>query len=73
VTVNGKAIDNNKTYTVATIDYLVELGSHGFENAQSRSDAPEIIRDYFVEYFRHLAEQNNGRITVRTDGRITVQ
>ena len=73
VTVNGKAIDNNKTYTVATIDYLVELGRYGFENALSRSDAPEVIRDYFVEYFRHLAEQNNGRITARTDGRITVQ
>ena len=73
VTLDGKAIDDNKTYTIATIDYLVELGRYGFENALSRSDSPQIVRDYFVEYFRHLAEQNNGRITARTDGRITIQ
>ena len=71
VTVNGEAIDNNKTYTVATIDYLVELERYGFENATSRSDSPEIIRDYFVEYFRHIAQQNNGQITASKDGRIT--
>ena len=73
VTVNGKAIDNNKTYTVATIDYLVELERYGFENAISRSDSPEIIRDYFVEYFRHLAQENNGKITASKDGRVTVE
>ena len=73
VTVNGEAIDNNKTYTVATIDYLVELERYGFENATSRSDSPEIIRDYFVEYFRHIAQQNNGQITASKDGRITTE
>lgn len=73
VTVNGKAIDNNKTYTVATIDYLVELERYGFENAVSRIDAPEIIRDYFVGYFRHLAQQNNGKITASKDGRVTTE
>ena len=71
VTVNGKAIDNNKTYTVATIDYLVELERYGFENAISRSDSPEVIRDYFVEYFRHIAKQNGGKITASKDGRVT--
>ena len=73
VTVNGKAIDNNKTYTVATIDYLVELERYGFENAVSRIDAPEIIRDYFVGYFRHLAQQNKGKITASKDGRVTTE
>ena len=73
VTVNGQSIDNNKTYTVATIDYLVELGRYGFENAKSRSDAPEIIRDYFVDYYRHLAARNGGKIIASTDGRVTVQ
>jgi 5'-nucleotidase len=73
VTVGGKAIENNKTYTVATIDYLVELERYGFENAISRSDSPEIIRDYFVEYFRHLAQENNGKITASKDGRVTVE
>ena len=73
VTLNGKAIDNNKTYTVATIDYLVELKRYGFENATSRTDSPEVIRDYFVEYFRHLAQQNNGQITASKDGRVTTE
>jgi 2',3'-cyclic-nucleotide 2'-phosphodiesterase (5'-nucleotidase family) len=71
LTIDGKTIDNNKTYTVATIDYLVELGRYGFENAISRTDSPEIIRDYFVEYFRHLAQENGGKITASKDGRVT--
>lgn len=73
VTVGGKTIDNNKTYTVATIDYLVELGRYGFENAISRTDSPEIIRDCFVEYFRQLAQKNGGKITASKDGRVTVE
>ena len=73
VTVNGQPIDDNKTYTIATIDYLMNLGRYGLENATDRRDASEIIRDCFVAYFRHLAEQNNGKITASTDGRITKQ
>lgn len=73
VTLNGKDIDNNKTYTVATIDYLMNLGRYGLENAIDRKDSGEIIIDCFVKYFRHLAAENNGTITAVTDGRITVQ
>ena len=73
VTVGGKAIDDNKLYTVATVDYLVELDRYGFEKATSRTDSPEIVRDYFVEYFRHIAKQNGGKITASTDGRVTIQ
>ena len=73
VTVNGQPIDDDKAYTVATIDYLMNLGRYGLENATGRRDAPEIIRDYFVAYFRHLAAENNGQITASTDGRITIQ
>jgi 2',3'-cyclic-nucleotide 2'-phosphodiesterase (5'-nucleotidase family) len=71
VTVNGKQIDDNADYTVATIDYLMNLGRYGLENATGRRDAPEIIRDYFVAYFRQLAAENNGQITASKDGRIT--
>ena len=73
VTVNGQPIEDDKTYTVATIDYLMNLGRYGLENATGRRDAPEIIRDYFVAYFRHLASENRGKITASKDGRITVQ
>lgn len=73
VTVNGKTINDNQTYTVATIDYLMNLRRYGLENATDRRDASEIIRDYFVAYFRHLASENGGKITASTDGRITKQ
>ena len=74
VTVDGKAIDDSKTYTVATVDYLVNLGRYGLENAKSRQDSPEIIRDCFVNYFRHLASKNSRKeITASKDGRIKVE
>ena len=74
VTVNGEAIDAEKTYTVATIDYLMNLGRYGLENAISRNDSPEIIRDSFVSYFRHLADGSSRReITASKDGRITIE
>ena len=74
VTVDGKPIEDSKTYTVATIDYLVNLGRYGLENAQSRHDSPEIIRDCFVSYFRHLAALNDRKeITAAKDGRIKVE
>ena len=73
VTVNGKTINDNQTYTVATIDYLMNLGRYGLENATNRRDASEIIRDYFVAYFHHLAQENGGKITASKDGRIKVE
>ena len=73
VTVKGEPVDYDKTYKVATIDYLVNTGRYGLTNALSRFDAPEYIRDYFVDYFRHLASQDpNGNIRAYTDGRVTI-
>lgn len=72
-TVNGEEIDNDKVYNVATIDYLVNLGRYGLENLITRRDDTEIIRDYFVEYYRKIAEENNGMIEASLDGRITVR
>lgn len=71
VTVNGKQIEDNKDYKIATIDYLMNLGRYGLQNATSRNDSPDIIRDCFVDYFRHLAAENGGKITAAKDGRIT--
>ena len=72
VTINGKEIDDNRTYKVATVDYLVDLGRYGLENAIDREDGNEIIRDYFVDYFTHLASQNNGSIPEPSYGRIRI-
>lgn len=74
VTVGGKQIENDRTYTIATIDYLVNSGSYGLDKAISRTDSHEMIRDYYGEYFRHLASSNNkGEITASKDGRITIE
>jgi 2',3'-cyclic-nucleotide 2'-phosphodiesterase (5'-nucleotidase family) len=74
VTINGKPIDDNKTYTVSTIDYVVNTKRYGLEKALTRNDSYEIIRDYFGAYLRYLASQNGSRqITYSVDGRIVVE
>lgn len=70
VTVNGKAISDNQTYKVATIDYLVNLGRYGLQNATNRRDGVDYVRDLYAEYFRYLAGQNNGELRGPYDDRI---
>lgn len=72
MTVGGKAIDDNREYLVATIDYISDNDANTsiFNNPVDREDSVEMIRDYYGEYFKHLADQNNGQITGATDGRI---
>ena len=75
ITINGEEIDNDKQYTVATIDYITDNDAYTsiLGNPIKREDSVEIIRDYFGEYFKYLAAQNNGDITASTDGRITIE
>ena len=70
VTVNGKAIVDSQTYKVATIDYLVNLGRYGLQNATNRRDGVDYVRDLYAEYFRYLADQNNGELSGPYDDRI---
>ena len=72
MTVGGKDIDDNREYLVATIDYISDNDANTsiFNNPVDREDSVEMIRDYYGEYFKHLADQNNGQITGATDGRI---
>jgi 2',3'-cyclic-nucleotide 2'-phosphodiesterase (5'-nucleotidase family) len=73
VTVGGNKIDDERIYTVATIDYLVNLGRYGMQNALSRRDSPEIIRDLFAAYLRHMAAENGGSVTYFIDGRVVIE
>lgn len=74
VTINGESISDNKTYTVATIDYLVNTGDYGLDRFIDRNDSYEIIRDYFGDYYRYLASLSKDReITAGTDGRIIIE
>ena len=72
-TVKGKQIVDSQTYTVATIDYLVNLGRYGLGNATNRRNSTEFVRDYFGEYYKYIADQNNGYIDGPLDNRIIVQ
>lgn len=75
ITINGQQIDDNKTYTVATLDYISDNDAYTtiLGNPIDREDSVEMIRDYFGEYFKYLAAQNDGYITASTDGRITIE
>ena len=74
ITINGQQIDDNKTYTVATLDYISDNDAYTtiLGNPIDREDSVEMIRDYFGEYFKYLADQNNGNITGAKDGRVVI-
>ena len=70
--INGKEVDDNQTYTIATIDYLTDTEDY-FNAHTSRKDYDILVWEYYTEYFRHLAQQNNGEITASKDGRIIIE
>ena len=51
VTINGEPIDDNRTYTIATIDYLANGndGMDAFQNATERKDIPVHLRDALLD------------------------
>ena len=74
MTVGGKTISDSQNYTVATIDYISDNDGYTsiFNNYVSREDSVEMIRDYLGEYFKYLADQNNGNITGAVDRRVVI-
>jgi len=74
---NGKAIDPNASYRIATIDYV----SHGndnllaFKSAVDRNDPTEekdLARSLIMEYFKEMAAQ--GRIVdSKIEGRVIIE
>ena len=74
-TVGGRPIDDNKLYTVATIDYLADgNGSmEAFLQAEKRV-CPEgaTLRGLFLDYVRQQTAAGK-KITSALDGRITVK
>ena len=75
MTVGGQEIDDERNYTVATIDYVRDNDKYAsiFEDCIDQEDSVEMIRDYFGEYFRYIADQNGGDIIGNTDGRIIIE
>lgn len=72
LTIKGKEVDDDQTYTIATIDYLTDTEDY-FNAHISRKDYDILVWEYYTEYFRYLSEQNNGEITASKDGRIIVE
>ena len=73
-TVQEKEIEDDKDYTVATIDYLAD-GNDGltpFINADKR-ECPDglTLRGLFLDYVRQQTAAGK-KITSKLDGRITV-
>ena len=69
VTVAGEPIDPEKTYRIATNDYLAG-GGDGYAVLQKSSDTfntAKLLTDVFIDYVKTL-----GTYTPATDGRITV-
>lgn len=74
VTVGGRPIDDNRIYTIATLNFVAEGGDGmvAFNNAVSRKDyhgfVYELFESYIVEQSRvgkHMQARNDGRIVVK--------
>lgn len=67
--INGKSIDQNKTYFVATSNYLQKGGDamNFFKNPLSLYDSNFLIRDAIIEYFK-----SNDTLISNLDHRVTI-
>ena len=69
VTINGKAIEMDKTYTVATSDYLSQ-GNDGMlplKNYIRCWNSEEKIRDLYIDYIKKVKI-----VEAKVDGRMSV-
>ena len=72
VTVNDRKIEDGKTYTVATLDYIVNNARYGTGDYIVRKDSSQIIYDLMADYIRWLTA--NGRnVESKLDGRIIIE
>lgn len=72
--VDGKPINPEKIYTVATLDYLAEGNDkmEALRNAVSRQLTTRPVRDVLMDYIVEQDKQGR-RLTARLEGRITVK
>ncbi len=72
-TVDGKPIDNDKTYKIVTIDYLAEGndGMAAFRNGKNVENTGITLRDVMINYIKDQTRMGNS-ISSKIDGRIEV-
>ncbi len=53
ILINGQPLEENKTYRVATIDYLAKGGDYmkGLTSGQHVADSPNVVYDDIIQYF----------------------
>lgn len=73
-TLNGKPIDNQKTYNVVTLDYLADGNDSmsAFKNAIETNNTGVTLRDIMIDYVRNQTAQGKN-ISSQEDGRITIE
>ena len=74
-TVGGKPVEEDKLYTVATVDYLAEGndGMAALPQAESKVCPPgATLRSLFIDYVKRQAEAGKA-VTSRMEGRIVVR
>jgi len=72
-TIAGESVEDGKTYTVATINYLAQ-GNGGFAvflRATETININRTARDCFIEQIEQLTAAGNA-ISAKLDGRITI-
>ena len=70
--VGGKAIEPERAYQVATIDYLAEGNDHleAFKRATAKAEPEDAtLRDLFIEYVKRC-EAEGKMVDAKTEGRI---
>ncbi len=71
--VDGKPIDNDKTYKIVTLDYLAEGndGMAAFRNGKNVENTGITLRDVMINYIKDQTRMGNS-ISSKIDGRIEV-
>ena len=74
LTISGRPVDDNRLYTIATINFVAEGGDGmvAFRNAVSREDYPGFVYELFEDYLSRM-EQQGKPIKAVTDGRISIK
>ena len=73
-TIGGRPVDDEKLYTVATVDYLAEGndGMHALPKAEKRVCPPgATLRSLFIDYVKRQTAAGKA-VTARMEGRIVV-
>jgi len=71
--IGGQPLDENRTYRIATIDYLADGndGMAAFQQAVSRMDSNQTLREFMIQYVKDLTAKKQ-TIHATLDNRITV-